>query len=91
MHGPRLPGEDLVSKGIADLGAGVASLEALLVSHAPEALAEVGVDLPAPIADPDFALFRLLESQHGDGAHSKYKAYRLQLARYLRAARCAPR
>jgi hypothetical protein len=33
-------------------------------------------------------LYLALERQFGLGAHSKYDAYRRQLASYLRAARC---
>jgi hypothetical protein len=91
MTAPQLPGADLVDKGITDLRAGVASIEAMLVSQAPEALAAVGVDLPEPLAEPEHSLSVILERSFGDGAHSKYNAYRRQLASYLRAARCAVR
>ena len=83
-----LPGSDLVKKGIDDLRIGVETIESLLVSHAVRALAEVGHPSLPGLADPELKLYRLLEQLNGDGAHSKYHAYRRQLASFLRAARC---
>ena len=71
-----------------DLQSGLETIESLLVSQAVRALAEVGYPPPAAIADPEWRLYQLLERDHGDGAHSKYNAYRRQLASFLRAARC---
>ncbi len=83
-----LPGSDLVEKGIDDLRSGLETIESLLVSQAVRALAEVGHPPPPGLAEPELKLYRLLEQQHGGGAHSKYNAYRRQLASFLRAARC---
>ena len=83
-----LPGYDLVEKGIDDLRKGLETIESLLVSQAVRALAEVGHPSPPGLADPEMKLYRLLEQLNGDGAHSKYNAYRRQLASFLRAARC---
>ena len=83
-----LPGSDLVKKGIDDLRRGLETIESLLVSQAVRALAEVGHPLPPGVAEPELKLYRLLEQRHGGGAHSKYNAYRRQLASFLRAARC---
>lgn len=83
-----LPGADLIEKGIADLRAGAQTIESLLVSQAVTALTEVGYPSAPPLPDPELRLYRLLEESHGDGAHSKYNAYRRQLASFLRAARC---
>lgn len=88
----RLPGEEIVAKGLRDLAGGVESTEALLVSMAPSRLREVGHPLRAPpIPSPEERLYRLLAAQHGDGAHSKYNAWRRRLVSFLRAARCALR
>ncbi len=83
-----LPGSDLVTKGIDDLRSGLETIESLLVSQAVRALAEVGYPPPPAIPDPEWKLYQLLERANGDGAHSKYNAYRRQLASFLRAARC---
>ena len=83
-----LPGSDLVEKGIDDLRSGLETIESLLVSQAVRALAEVGHAPPPGLAEPELKLYRLLEQLHGGGAHSKYNAYRRQLASFLRAARC---
>lgn len=88
MTHPLLPGSDLVAKGIADLGHGLETVESLLVSQATHALAELGFLVPTAIVDPESKLYRLLAQRFGAGAHSKYNAYRRQLASFLRAARC---
>lgn len=84
----RLPGSALVEKGIRDLEHGLETIEALLVSQAPTALRDVGWPTPPPIEDPESKLYELLSRLHGNGAHSKYNAFRRQLASFLRAARC---
>jgi hypothetical protein len=86
-----LPGGDLVERGIADLRARVVSIASLLVSQAPGALDEVGIAVPDPWPEPEDGLYAVLDREYGDGAHSKYNAYRRQLASFLRAARCAAR
>ncbi len=86
-----LPGEELIEQGVADLRAGIVTICALLVSQAPEALGAVGVAVTGVLDDPEMRLYRTLELEFGDGAHSKYNAYRRQLASYLRAARCVHR
>jgi hypothetical protein len=91
MKPSRLPGADLIEEGVADLLAGVVSIGALLVSQAPDALRAVGISVEGPIDDPEMMLYRTLEREFGNGAHSKYNAYRRQLASFLRAARCVDR
>ncbi len=83
-----LPGSDLISKGISDLNHNLETVESLLVSQATAALADLGYATPTTLADPEAKLYRLLAQKFGDGAHSKYNAYRRQLASFLRAARC---
>lgn len=89
MSDLQLPGASLVEKGIQDLEHGLETIEALLVSQAPTALREVGWPTPRPIENPESKLYELLSRLHGNGAHSKYNAFRHQLASFLRAARCA--
>lgn len=86
-----LPGHDLVDKGLRDLAAGQETVEALLVSMAPSALREVGLTVPPPLEEPQLKLFALLGQTLGNGAHSRYNAYRRRLASYLRSARCVRR
>jgi hypothetical protein len=54
-----------------------------------ERLESLGYCVPSPFRDPEMALYRLLSKEFGDGAHSKYNAYRRRLASFLRAASCA--
>jgi hypothetical protein len=84
-----LPGADLVQRGIADLGAGHESAEALLVSIGAPRLRSVGVALTAPIASPEHKLYLLLAAEKGDGAHSAYNALIRRLVSFERAAACA--
>jgi hypothetical protein len=84
-----LPGADLVDRGLADLAAGVESAEALLVSIGARRLSDAGVPVPAPLASPEDRLYRLLEQEHGDEAHSRYNALVRRLVSFERAAECA--
>jgi hypothetical protein len=81
-----LPGEDLVRQGIHDLERGVESAEALLVSIGAPRLALVGIAVPEPLATPEHRLYRLLSSEHGNAAHSRYNALIRRLVSFERAA-----
>ncbi len=83
-----LPGYEIVEAGLRDLRAGRETLSSLLVSMAVERLEQLGYSVPTPQTDPELRLYRRLEEQFGDGAHSKYNAYRRRLASFLRAASC---
>lgn len=85
---PALPGFEIVEEGLRDLGAGTESLNSLLVSMAVERLEQLGYSVPAPHSDPELRFYRRLEERFGDGAHSKYNAYRRRLVSFLRAAAC---
>lgn len=85
----RLPGADLVRRGIEDLDAGRDSIEALLVSIGAPRLRSVGVRLRAPIESPEHKLYALLAAERGDGAHSAYNALIRRLVSFERAAACA--
>ncbi len=84
-----LPGADLVQRGISDLGAGLESTEALLVSIGAPRLRSVGIELAMPIASPEHKLYALLAREKGDAAHSAYNALIRRLVSFERAAACA--
>ena len=86
---PSLPGHEIVAAGLEDLASGRVTRGALLVSMAAERLCALGFAVDSPHPEPEIALYRLLAAELGDGAHSKYNAYRRQLASFLRAASCA--
>src|SRR6266516_4527608 len=82
----RLPGEELVRKGIHDLERGVESPESLLVSIGAPRLRRLGFALPQPFGSPEHRLYELLRSEYGDAAHSRYNALVRRLVSYERAA-----
>jgi hypothetical protein len=84
-----LPGADLVELGLADLERGVESVEALLVSIGAPRLERLGITVPAPLPSPEHRLYQLLQSRHGDEAHSRYNALIRRLVSFERAAECA--
>jgi hypothetical protein len=84
-----LPGAALVQRGVADLGAGRESAEALLVSIGAPRLRSVGIELSASIPSPEHRLYLLLASEKGDAAHSAYNALIRRLVSFERAAACA--
>ena len=83
-----LPGADLVARGLADLTAGDESVEALLVSLASMKLRDLGLEVPAPLDDPELRLYRLLEREHGDAAHGRYNSLVRRLVSFERALAC---
>jgi hypothetical protein len=85
----RLPGADLVRQGVADLGAGRESVEALLVSIGAPRLRSAGIRMPTSIESPEHKLYALLATEKGDGAHSAYNALIRRLVSFERAAACA--
>jgi hypothetical protein len=88
---PSLPGNDLVRRGIADLEAGIESIEALLVSIGAPRLRELGCRIEAPIANPERRLYDVLAAEDSDSAHSRYNALIRRLVSFERAAECVKR
>jgi hypothetical protein len=84
-----LPGADLIERGLADLGRGERSVEALLVSIGAPRLSQLGIEIATPIADADHALYELLRREDADSAHSRYNAFVRRLVSFERAAECA--
>ena len=81
----RLPGEELVERGLRDLAAGVESIEALLVSIGAPRLRQLGLMIE-PLAGPEARLYRLLADEYGNGAHSRYNSLIRRLVSFERAA-----
>lgn len=83
-----LPGGDLIEKGLADRRRGVESIEGLLVSIGAPRLAQLGVDVPEPIAGAERRLYELLHAEDPDAAHGRYNALIRRLVSFERAAAC---
>ena len=89
MRDRALPGEELVRAGIEDLGRGVESVEALLVSIGAPRLARLGFEIPSPLPSPEHRLYELLSREDADSAHARYNALVRRLVSFERAAECA--
>ena len=85
-----LPGEDLVTQGVADLASGLESIPALLVSIGAPRLVSLGLAITAPWPDAEHRLYALLAREHADAAHSRYNALVRRLVSFERAATCVP-
>ena len=86
----RLPGGDLVEKGLKDLSAGELTREALLVLVGAPRLRRIGFVVPAAgVASPEHALYLSLHAEDQDSAHSRYNALIRRLVSFERAAECA--
>jgi hypothetical protein len=85
----RLPGGDLVDKGLRDLARGSESIEALLVSIGAPRLVRLGFTVDAPFDDAEHRLYLLLAKADPDSAHSRYNALVRRLVSFERAAECA--
>lgn len=71
------PGGDLVQSGLKDLGAGIHSEAALLVSIASPRLEGLGFRVPELKGVPEpyeHALFEMIEGRMASGAHAEYNA-----------------
>lgn len=83
----KLPGAEIVLPGIEDLKAGRESINALAVSAAARRLGvsdlvdDSGGEEPAA-----HRLYRLLNDELGDAAHSRYNAILRRVASFARAA-----
>lgn len=84
-----LPGSDLVSTGIADLGRGLETIESLIVSIGAARLVQLGIPAEAPIASPEHRLYERLAAEDADSAHSRFNALIRRLVSFERAAECA--
>jgi argininosuccinate lyase len=66
------PGGGLVREGLADLGRGVESVPALLVSIGAPRLRRLGLEMPPPLPSPELRLYERLREADPDGAHAEY-------------------
>lgn len=82
----RLPGGDLVTKGLRDLEGGIESPESLLVSIGAPRLRRLGLKLAEPFGSPEHRLYELLRAEHGDAAHARYNSLVRRLVSFERAA-----
>ncbi len=78
-----------MERGLADLTAGLVTIESLLVSIAAPGLQDVGLAIDHPIADAELQLYALLADRDGAAAHSHYNALLRRVASFLHAAQCA--
>ena len=85
----RLPAAALIESGMRSYRAGEVNIAALLVAIGRPRLCSLGFDLPAQpglCREPELALYRLLATQHGNGAHSRYNALIRSLVSFERAS-----
>jgi hypothetical protein len=85
----RLPGGDLVAKGLKDLADAKETIEALLVSIAATRLRSGGLCVPRAIRDADHRLYERLAHEDPDSAHSRYNALLGRLTSFENALECA--
>jgi hypothetical protein len=72
----KLPGEELVQKGISALARGELTEEALLVLIAAPRLSSLGIRIPGgpKVPNCEHRLYERLEERLGTGAHSAYNS-----------------
>ena len=82
-----LPGEDLVTQGLADLAKGILSESALLVLVAGPRLRGLGIEVPQwSLGEPfEHALYSLIEERLGTAAHSYYNSLIRRIVSYAHA------
>lgn len=88
MLDPRLPAAGLIAAGLRSYRAGEVTSAALLVAIGRPRLRSLGLDLPARPGlchEPELTLYRLLATEHGNGAHSRYNALIRSLVSFERA------
>jgi hypothetical protein len=88
-----LPGAEIVLAGLADLEAGLESVNASAVRSAAARLRRAGIDAPGTEDETPAAhrLYRQLSEELGDAAHSRYNAIIARVASFAGAAELARR
>jgi hypothetical protein len=85
----RLPGGEIVARGLADLAASRDTTDAAAVAMASTRLRDAGVPVPelAERVEPAaHHLYALLAREHGDGAHAHYNAIVRRIVSFAQAA-----
>lgn len=83
----RLPGADLVQRGLDDLAAQTLSDEALLVVAAAPRLQSAGIEVPELDVDsPLHVLYHRLALGDSDTAHERYNALVRRVVKFANAA-----
>jgi hypothetical protein len=85
----RLPGGDLVERGLRDLRAGEETAAALAVAAFATRLRREGLSVPPAPPDPEHRLYRLLARSDPDSAHGRYNALVRRMVSFVRALPCA--
>lgn len=83
-----LPGAELITQGIDDLGCGKLSESALLVLIAEPRLSRLGIhpkNRPAISGSYEHALYELLEKRLGAGAHAHFNSLIRRIVSFERA------
>lgn len=83
---PRLPGEELVEQGLADLTRGEISDASLLLLIAGPRLRRLGIPVPERHSEQPFEhqLYERIEDRMGTAAHSFYNGLLGRIASYAR-------
>jgi hypothetical protein len=84
----RLPGGDLVAKGLEDLAASRETVESLLVSIGAPRLRNRGIPVVAPVPDAEHRLYERLAREDPASAHSRYNALLRRLTSFESALEC---
>ena len=85
----KLPGHDLIERGLEDLSHGCESVPALLVSIGAVRLRAAGIPVPEnTIPCAEIRLYEKLRESGPDEAHSRYNALIRTLVSFERAAEC---
>jgi len=89
----RLPGAEIVLPGIADLKRERMSVNALAVQAAASRLRHLGLEARSTddVEPAAHRLYKQLQQQLGDGAHSRYNAILRRVSKFIRAAEHANR
>jgi hypothetical protein len=82
-----LPGAQRIERGVAELARRLETVDALLVSVAPERLRALGIQVAEPLADPELRLYQRLrtDASEGDDPYVQYNALLRELDSFLEA------
>jgi len=86
----KLPGEEFIEEGLSDLRSGHETIASLLVAIGAPRLRQLGIDVPEhSLTSPEHRLYRILEAENSDSAHSRYNALIGRLVSYENSYKCA--